>query len=275
MSENRMEIPIGGATRSGEGAAVGVEGGAPEDPAEGTEFPSSESGSDVGAGPLTGTTERERFLSGDAEKSNRAPRDAESANAGEPTMNGEDGAEDRHGDGPGGGSERSFLSESETVRTSGPRGSGWSGYGTAESGLAGAPGGRGRGGNGPVGKSSALPSATGNESATAAGGAEAERGQPERAGGADESRSPKPRLMLTEEMRVPGIQSGGGSPERGGSSAPGPALDLETLRGLISDVVREELGGGPGEGIVRELARREVQRALADRGYGGSPAKSP
>jgi hypothetical protein len=44
-------------------------------------------------------------------------------------------------------------------------------------------------------------------------------------------------------------------------------LDEESLRELVSDIVRQELQGRLGERItrnVRKLVRREIQRALAE-----------
>lgn len=76
-------------------------------------------------------------------------------------------------------------------------------------------------------------------------------------------------LMLTPEMRL-----GGGSPlaeglegRRGGRSQ-APILDEESLRGLINDIVREELQGELGERIgrnLRRLIRQEIAQFLDER----------
>ena len=61
-------------------------------------------------------------------------------------------------------------------------------------------------------------------------------------------------------------------PEHGESAAAGPELtyDEEVLRDLVRDLIREELHGGLGERItrnVRKLVRAEIARALATRDF--------
>lgn len=83
-------------------------------------------------------------------------------------------------------------------------------------------------------------------------------------------------LMLTQDMRVDTRAEfersiGGMDREQGGArfAAGAPIHDEEALRGLVSEILREELRGEFGERISRDLrkiVRREVDDALrADR----------
>lgn len=65
--------------------------------------------------------------------------------------------------------------------------------------------------------------------------------------------------------------SSGSRPDEGAGPATGqPAIDLETLRLLVAEVLRQELRGPLGERItqnVRKLVRREIHRVLDSRDF--------
>jgi hypothetical protein len=77
-------------------------------------------------------------------------------------------------------------------------------------------------------------------------------------------------LMLTPEMRLDGSSglAEGLDDAPGDDSEPAPILDEETLRGLINQIVREELQGELGDRIgrnLRKMIRREIVQILDER----------
>lgn len=86
-------------------------------------------------------------------------------------------------------------------------------------------------------------------------------------------------LMLTEDMRVDTraeFERSIGGIERGGArlAAGAPIHDEEALRGLVSEILREELRGEFGERISRDLrkiVRREVDDAFRAERRGDQP----
>lgn len=90
-------------------------------------------------------------------------------------------------------------------------------------------------------------------------------------------------LMLTQDMRIDArgdFERSIGGVERGGDhggvrfAAGAPIHDEEALRGLVSEILREELRGEFGERISRDLrkiVRREVDDALRAERRGDQP----
>ena len=168
-------------------------------------------------------------------------------------------------DASGAGWADSDVPEAEVVETSDAPGVGW-----ADSGAAGeSPGTRDAPGGGWPGSGVAETGSVGAE--TSAGARENESPGPAATsetgcapnGGAE---SPdEPRLVLTDEMRVRGFAAGEGSRGSTGTAGAESPSGVETLRDLVSEMVREELSGGVGERAVRQLVRREIHRILANR----------